>query len=178
VSSILSFLTKSKNPEDLLKWMNKNLTYEGAHKGYLRSPEQVVKDKVGHCWETTELANLELTKLGYICQTLYMTNNNLYNSETVTHSTLIYKDKKNNYYWFEWAWYKYTGIHGPYFSIEELIKLITTNFIKTHKNIAIVKLSDAGLHNFTNEVNYINSTDSWKNVLRKKLSDNIIFKWE
>ena len=41
--------------------MSKNLTYEGKYKGYLRSPEQVVKDKKGHCWETSELANRELT---------------------------------------------------------------------------------------------------------------------
>lgn len=174
-------LTSSKTPKDLLNWMNKNLTYEGKYKGYLRTPEQVVKDKKGHCWETAELTNKELTKLGFSCQTLYLTNDILYNEDTVTHSTIIYKNRENEYYWFEWAWLKYEGIHGPYKDLDCVLKFVINIFNKTYKNIAIAKLSNIGLINLTNETDYINLIDTWTDVLKKKYISiehhSILFNW-
>ena len=169
-------LTRSRTPKQLLTWMSKNLTYEGKYKGYLRNPEQVVKDKKGHCWETSELVNRELTALGYVCQTLYLVNNDLYGQDTVTHSTIIFKDKLNKYFWFEWSWYEQEGIHGPFKNLNETINFVISCFKKQYTTISTVKISGVGLMHLTTETEYINSTDKWTDVILEPYK-NIIYKW-
>lgn len=120
-------LTNSKNDEELLEWMNKNLTYHGVVKKYLFTPEEVVKKGLAHCWESTELERRELHFLGYNCKTILLYTDKL----SVTHTALIYV-KDNKFYWFEWAWYKHEGIHGPFNTKKDVINYVLDLFIKQH----------------------------------------------
>lgn len=52
---------------------------------------------------------------------------------TVTHTALIYT-KEQKLYWFEWAWGKHKGIHGPFDTKDELFKHIITLFKKDNGN--------------------------------------------
>lgn len=118
-------LTQIQNDKELLNWMNKHLTYHGVIKDYLFTPEEVVEKGLAHCWESTELERRELHYLGYTCNTVMLTTSNV----SVTHTALIYiKDKK--YYWFEWAWHKHEGIHGPFDSKDDILNHIVKLFIK------------------------------------------------
>lgn len=121
----LSPITNIKNEKELLSWMKKNLKYHGVVKKYLFTPEEVVEKGLAHCWESTELERRELSYLGFNCSTILLTTNDI----SVTHSTLVYiKDKK--YYWFEWAWYKHEGIHGPFQSKQDVVNHIVDLFVK------------------------------------------------
>ena len=115
-----------KSPEDLLAWLNKNITYESKKKGYLRLPEQVIKDKKAHCWEACDLTHIVLTHLGYPVETLYIDTRNC----SVTHTAIIYTHN-HKYYWFEWAWKKYEGIH-EFKSFDDLIDYFRTCFIEEY----------------------------------------------
>ena len=118
-------LTQSQNDKELLSWMNKYLKYHGVIKEFLFTPEEVIEKGLAHCWESTELERRELSYLGHTCHELFLIKKDL----SVTHTTLIYiKDKQ--YYWFEWAWYKHVGIHGPFNTKKETIQYVTDLFVK------------------------------------------------
>lgn len=122
-------LTQVQNDKELLSWIKKHLKYHGVIKDYLFTPEEVIEKGLAHCWESTELERRELHYLGYKCNTIMLTTDNA----SVTHTALVYiKDKK--YYWFEWAWYKHEGIHGPFDTRHDVIKYITNLFIKDNGN--------------------------------------------
>ena len=114
------------SPKDLLEWFNKNVTYESKKKGYLRLPEQVIKDKKAHCWEACDLTHVVLNHLGYPIETLYIDTRNC----SVTHTAIIYTHN-HKYYWFEWAWKKHEGIH-EFKSFDDLIDYFRACFIEEY----------------------------------------------
>ena len=120
-------LTKSEDDKELLDWMNKNLKYEGSQRKYLFTPEEVVQKGKGHCWETTELERRELHYLGYDCKTIMLITHNL----STTHTALVYV-KDNKFYWFEWAWDKHRGIHGPFDNKRTAFNYIIDLFVKQY----------------------------------------------
>lgn len=152
-----------KTPEELYSWMNSNLTYEGVHKGYLKSPEEVISSKKAHCWETTELERVVLKELGYECFCLYLESP----GTIATHTTLIYEDK-HSYFWFEWAWGKYQGIHR-YSSFEEAVDAIRTSFLKEYKNYTHFTYSTSGKVISTDEIKTIEKLTKWKSIDRSFL---------
>lgn len=118
-------LTQIQNDKELLSWMRKHLSYHGVVKNFLFTPEEVIEKGLAHCWESTELERRELHYLGYKCNTIMLTTDNA----SVTHTALVYiKDEK--YYWFEWAWHKYEGIHGPFDNKHDIVNYIINLFIK------------------------------------------------
>lgn len=126
-------LPEVKNPQDLMKWMDKNLEYKGSNKGYLLSPEALIKEKVGHCWETTELTRHILKQLGYKTDVYYLETANC----KTTHTTLIYFDTiRNTYNWFEWAWYKNAGIH-TFKTSEETVDAIEKAFRTQYNSLTV-----------------------------------------
>ena len=116
------------SPKDLLEWFNKNVTYESKKKGYLRLPEQVIKDKKAHCWEACDLTHVVLNHLGYPVETLYIDTRNC----SVTHTAIIYTHNQK-YYWFEWAWKKHEGIH-EFKSFDDLIDYFRCCFMEEYGN--------------------------------------------
>lgn len=122
-------LTQVQNDKDLLSWIKKHLKYHGVTKDFLFTPEEVIEKGLAHCWESTELERRELHYLGYKCNTIMLTTDNA----SVTHTALVYI-KNEKYYWFEWAWHKHEGIHGPFDSRYDVIKHITNLFIKDNGN--------------------------------------------
>lgn len=164
----ISPLTKVKDDKELLAWMKKNLTYHGVVKNHLFTPEEVIETKKAHCWESTELERRELHYLGYTCKTIMLVMSNL----SVTHTALVYV-KEGKFYWFEWAWHKHEGIHGPFDSKNEVIKHIGNLFIKDNgRNIYCfygymhINKNETAAEYFKRaeqceeiKVNYLNETD-------------------
>ena len=153
-------LTGSQSPEELLQWMNNNLTYLGENKKRLYLPEEVIDKKKGHCWEVADLTYHELGAMGYVCYLLYLEDEGF----KQTHTTLIYYDG-DKYFWFEWAWGKNKGIHGPFKTKEDVVRLVIAKFKKQYLTIERAKLGHGRIKPNMTEREYILMTNRWKNVL-------------
>ena len=96
------------------------------YKNYrLQSPMEVIKSKLGVCWDQCELERYVFKK--YIKLPFKIYYFELKNENKESHTALIFqKDKK--YYWFEHSWNKQKGIH-EFDSLKECISKIS----KLHK---------------------------------------------
>lgn len=163
-------LTGSTSPEDLLAWMTRNLTYHGVQKKFLYTADEVVKFKKGHCWETAELAYVELSALGYECYLLYLEDDIV----SATHTTLIYK-QESGWKWFEWAWEKQAGIKGGFNTVEDVTLVVMNLFKSTYGSVNCFR-GYSKIKKQMTQVDYINSCYSWKKI---KLKSNTVvyYKW-
>ena len=117
-----------KTPEELLEWMQ-DITYgyQGKTKFYkyddenfnevwfdeyiLEEPTELIKTKIGNCWDQTELERYWFTTHNYKVKTIYEMVNLQYENPYPTHSFLIYQDQNNNWNWFENSDFNNRGIH-------------------------------------------------------------------
>ena len=132
-------LSAVDSPKELCEWMKRNLTYDGANKGYLRQPLEVASTKKAHCWEAVEFQRSILMKLGLSCEVLYLESNRC----KTTHTALIYMDKAE-VFWFEWAWGSHAGIH-KYASIDDAIDAIRNAFLAQYRSLAVFTRSTTGV---------------------------------
>ena len=96
----------------------------------LQSPEQVIKNKVGVCWDQVELERYLFEKENIKFNTFFIVHYD--NDKCPTHTFLIY-EKNNKYYWFEHSWKVFKGIH-EYKRELEALKDIKEKFIKNELN--------------------------------------------
>ena len=96
----------------------------------LQSPEQVLKNKIGICWDQVELERYLLKKENIDFNTYFIEYFN--NQNNPTHTFLICKEN-NKYYWFEHSYKMFRGIH-EYNSELEALKDIKEKFIKNRLN--------------------------------------------
>lgn len=168
-----STLLQVLNPRELLIWMDKNLTYEGKSKGYLRTPSAVIEDKLAHCWESSELTRVELNSLECSCETIFVANKNF----TVTHSAIIYQ-KSSKWFWFEWAWYKHAGI-SDFKSRAECIEAVISAFEKQYGRTSIcVAGSRKMIIPGDAESDYINRASSMPKVIRLTMKKPKYSQWK
>lgn len=119
-----------KTPEELFDFMNKYINYGflGSKSGKLHtwddsdyqsnfindyaltSPNQVLENKYGQCWDQVELERDWFSKNNYKFKTLYIMF--LFNHENnfPTHSYLVF-ERNNKWYWFEYSDEINAGIH-------------------------------------------------------------------
>lgn len=126
----------SKEIFDLLSeivygWLDKDnikhyIIDDNYSKNYiLQSPEQVISNKIGVCWDQTELERFYFDKLGISVKTYFIV---YYDGDKCpTHTFLTYEDNEN-IYWFEHSWFKHKGIHKYKFS-KELLADVRNKFI-------------------------------------------------
>lgn len=117
-----------KTPEELLGWMSQiNYGYQGKTKLHywdeedfnevwfdeyiLEEPNDLIKTKVGNCWDQTEFEREWFIKNNYKIKTIYEMVNLPYENPYPTHSFLIYQDKDGSWNWFENSDYDNRGIH-------------------------------------------------------------------
>ena len=141
---------KISTPEELLEWM-KNITYGYLGKNKLHTyqeqdfndvwydeymlskPQEVIENKIGNCWDQTELERIWFIKHNYKVKTIYVMVNLPYENIYPTHSYLIYQDKDNSWNWFENSDFNNRGIHKKT-TLEEIILFQLTKykeFLKT-----------------------------------------------
>ena len=153
-------LTSVKTPTELLRWLDSNVAYNGVNKGRVWTPVEVVRERKGHCWETAELAAVSLRRMGFECEILYIQSKGC----VVTHSTVIYCDGKGHWYWFEWAWSKAKGVHGPYRSRREAVVQVINAFAADNGRPEKIRIGPGGIVEGRSELDYIQNVDSWTNV--------------
>ena len=101
---------KIHTPEDLLAWMNCNISYgfvDVHGKKYtdfdgetfynlfkLQSPKQFFENKLGVCWDNVEFVRYVFSRLGITHDTVYLKKDNI---EQSTHTFVLYKEKMIKY---------------------------------------------------------------------------------
>ena len=113
-------------------WLDKNkeINYEVndlfQDNYILQSPKEVLKNKVGVCWDQVELERYLFKNTDLEFKTYFIIH--YAENYTPTHTFLVYK-KDNSYYWFEHSWLPYQGIH-KYPSLEKLLLDVKNKFIQ------------------------------------------------
>ncbi len=92
----------------------------------LQSPNEIIKNKIGVCWDQVELERYYFKGNDWNIKTYFLVHYD--GNKCPTHTFLTF-EKNNKYYWFEHSWEKFKGIH-EYNSIKELFIDIRDKFIK------------------------------------------------
>lgn len=96
-----------------------------SKKYILQSPNELLKTKLGLCYDQVELERFLLQKNKWNIETYYILGKS---TEYHTYTFLTF-EKDNKYYWFENAWKKFKGVH-EYKTQENLINDVKNKFIK------------------------------------------------
>lgn len=96
----------------------------------LQSPNEVMKNKVGVCFDQVELERYYFKGNDWNIETYFIVYYD--NDRCTTHTFLIYKNN-NKYYWFEHVWERFKGIH-EYNTKKDLLLDVRYKFIKYQLN--------------------------------------------
>ena len=111
-------------------WVDKNgnphIKLEGFADNYiLQSPEELIKSKLGVCWDQVELERFYFKEKGIDINSYFIVH---YDGKKCPCHTFISFEKNGKFYWFEHAWEKHRGIK-EFNSKEELLKDVREKFI-------------------------------------------------
>ena len=96
----------------------------------LETPEEVIKNKIGVCWDQVELERSLFEKENIPVKTYFIVHYD--NKNCPTHTFLTY-EKDGKHYWFEHSWEIFEGIH-EYESEQELLLDVRSKFIENELN--------------------------------------------
>ena len=96
----------------------------------LQSPQEVIKNKLGVCWDQVELERYYFKGNNYNIKTFFLVHYD--NDKCPTHTFLTF-EKDNKYYWFEHSWEKFKGIH-EYKTMKALLLDVRNKFIENELN--------------------------------------------
>ncbi|MCI8393862.1 MAG: ASCH domain-containing protein [Bacilli bacterium] len=96
----------------------------------LQSPNEIIKNKVGVCWDQVELERHYFKGNDWNIKTYFIVHYD--KAKCPTHTFLTF-EKDNKYYWFEHSWERFKGIH-EYNSLQDLLINVRDKFIKYELN--------------------------------------------
>ena len=96
----------------------------------LQSPNEVIKNKIGVCWDQVELERYFFKGNDWNVNTYFLVHYD--NDKCPTHTFLTFK-RDDKYYWFEHSWHQFRGIH-KYNSLKELLLDVKNKFIECELN--------------------------------------------
>lgn len=155
-STLLESVSNSNYPKELYSWMNTNIRYKST--GILLSPEEVEEYGYGDCHDQANYIHSKLSTKDISNGRLFVIEyNNLNSPGGKTHTAAYYK-QNGKYYWIENAWYKQTGIHGPYNSIFDLKIAIANVWVwGNYKNLYVGSVNSSKIKNGMNLNDYVNA---------------------
>ena len=118
------------NYPDNLKYWNSNF----SKLYHLQSPQELIKNKYGVCWDQVELERFYLTENSIKSKSYFIIAYD--NRQEPTHTFIVVKLDK--YYWIEHSWEPYRGIH----EYESLNKLLNDVIIKFEESIKKQNVKD------------------------------------
>ncbi len=98
----------------------------------LMSPDEVEAHQAGVCWDQTEYARTKLEDAGYAVNTFYIEKSR--QPMRPTHSFLTFTGEDGKKYWFENAFGKHKGIHGPYETNDAIISDVNDKMTQDDPN--------------------------------------------
>ena len=96
----------------------------------LQSPREVIKNKIGVCWDQVELERYFFRGNDWNIKTYFIVHYD--GNKCPTHTFLTY-EKNDKYYWFEHSWERFRGIH-EYNTEKGLLLDIKDKFIRYELN--------------------------------------------
>ena len=177
-----------KTPKELLDYLDKHVNYgyytkngivhlmgeedfneEWENNYILSSPEDVINNKVGNCWDLVEFEREWFTSNGYEVKSFYEMVNVAYENDYETHSFLAYKDKKNWYY-FEFSDFENRGIY-EFDSLEELLENVHNRYLDNLKKYNLNDKEKASiiLNEYEKPKEHCSSKEYIENALKKSL---------
>ena len=96
----------------------------------LQSPNEVIKNKLGVCWDQVELERYYFKSNNWNVKTYFLVHYD--GNKCPTHTFLTF-EKNKKYYWLEHSWERFRGIH-EYKYLKELLFDIKEKFIKYELN--------------------------------------------
>lgn len=139
IKTVDELLEKIKTPEELSKYMGKNIGYGYVGKEnkiyfpsdvdfdknfsseyFLQTPEQLLNSQHGVCWDQTELEREWFFKKGYEFKLFFLMFAKEELNNLPTHTFLVYKNNEK-FYWFENSFGSQRGIH-EYENFDSLIE--------------------------------------------------------
>lgn len=130
-------------------WVDKNnIKHDKIDETYsddyiLQSPDEIIKSKIGVCWDQVELERYYFEAKNCKVKTYFIVHYD--GNKCPTHTFLTY-EKNNKYYWFEYSWKKFKGIH-EYNSLKELLLDVKNKFIKYELSDEYIK-SNLVIHEY------------------------------
>ena len=168
-----------KTPEELLNFMSNNINYGYLGKNgriyqfddidynsdwynqyILENSEELLKNLCGNCWDQVELEREWFLKNGYEVETIYEMVKLDYENEYPTHSFLIYKDKNDEWCWFENADFNNRGIHR-FNSFDDLLNYQYKKYVELLKtfNISNEEINKIIITKFNKPKEHISAED-------------------
>lgn len=111
--------------KDNNKYMNVNDSFKDKY--ILQSPKDILKSKVGVCWDQVELERYFFKNYVPNVKTFFIVYDD--NDRCPTHTFLTF-EKNNKVYWFEHSWEIFRGIH-EYASLNQLLLEIKNKFVSS-----------------------------------------------
>ena len=96
----------------------------------LQSPREVIKNKIGVCWDQVELERYFFRGNDWNIKTYFIVHYD--DDKCPTHTFLTY-EKNDKFYWFEHSWERFKGIH-EYNAERDLLLDIKDKFIRYELN--------------------------------------------
>ena len=124
-----------------------------SEKYILQSPTDVIKNKVGVCWDQVELERYYFKPNAWNIKTFFLVH---YDGDKCPTHTFLTFEKDNKHYWFEHSWEIFRGIH-EYNTEKELLLDIKNKFIKNDLNNYIPEHLD--LHQYKKPKYHISVQD-------------------
>ena len=129
----------------------------------LQTPKEVMKNKVGICWDQVELERQYFKKNDWNIKTYFFIYQDDF--QCVTHTFLTF-EKDKMYYWFEHSWERFKGIHA-YSSLEELIFDVKEKFIKYEVKENVIN-KNLKIYEYTKPKYHLSSQDFCKHCMSGK----------
>ena len=115
-----------------------------SEKYILQSPTDVIKNKVGVCWDQVELERYYFKPNAWNIKTFFLVH---YDGDKCPTHTFLTFEKDNKHYWFEHSWEIFRGIH-EYNTEKELLLDVRNKFIQYDLNNNYVP-KNLALHQYT-----------------------------
>jgi len=104
---------KASNDFDDVEWYNSYI---------LQTPQEVINNKLGVCWDDVEFERAYCKKNDIPHSTFFIKTH--YGDDS-NHTVLVFKTEDNKFYWFEHSWHDKRGIHGPFINIKDIFITIS-----------------------------------------------------
>lgn len=129
---------------------------------YLQTPKELLKSKMGVCWDQVELERYYFNKENIPIRTYFIM---LEEKDMLPSHTFLTYEEKNKFYWFEHAWGEYKGIH-EYSTKNDLLKDVIDKFRKSHKEVT--KNAQVYLYEYKNPTAHITCDEFYEFVKTSK----------
>lgn len=123
----INYGVPNEKNENLLEKIDEDEVFSNYY--HLQSPEELLKSKLGVCWDQVELERSIAKKYKQQIKTFFICT---YDKDNIPSHTFLTYEENNKFYWFENSWDEYRGLH-KYSTLKGLLRDVKMKFIKSNK---------------------------------------------